>query len=186
MLKALLLAEILFSRRLDSTRGGRVKSHLFTALRVVAVLAMVWQFMHISWVHDVKRRIHRRVAVITDCSLSMQRCDQPVDTNEVARLTVATNLTSQIRGMLSKNYDVEELVFGSSSTDFAAALDDILETIPSDELSGAVFITDGCDTAGGEISAAARRFARAGAKISSVVVGSVSYTHLTLPTILLV
>lgn len=183
----LLLAEILFSRRLDSTRGGRVKSHLFTALRVVAVLAMVWQFMHISWVHDVKRRIHRRVAVITDCSLSMQRCDQPVDTNEVARLTVATNLTSQIRGMLSKNYDVEELVFGSSSTDFAAALDDILETIPSDELSGAVFITDGCDTAGGEISAAARRFARAGAKISSVVVGSLSnrvdaaITSLTIP-----
>ena len=61
--------------------------------------------------------------------------DQPVDTNEVARLTVATNLASRIRGILSKNYDVEELVFGSSSTDFAAALDDILETIRSNDSS---------------------------------------------------
>ncbi len=170
----LLVAEWLLCRRLDAERDGRVKSPLHAALRTAAFAAVVWQLLHISWVHDVTRRIHRRVAVVTDLSLSMERCDSSPGTNAPSRLVVATNLARIIEKRLSRRYDVEPRAFGSSATDFAEALENILEEVPGDELSGAVFLTDGCDTREGEVAAAARRFARAGARISTVLIGSTS------------
>lgn len=170
----LLMAEWLLCRRFDAERGGRVRSRLYAVLRAAVFASLVWQLLHISWVHDVKRRIHRRVAVVTDLSLSMSRCDLTDGASSRSRLVAATNLARVIEQRLSRRYDADARAFGSSFTDFTQALEKILEEVPSDELSGAVFLTDGCDTGEGEVAAAARRFARAGARISTVLIGSVS------------
>lgn len=170
----LLVAEYLLCRRFDAERGGRIKSHALFALRTAAFAAIVWQLMHISWVHDVNRRIHRRVVVVTDHSLSMARGDSSLGTNALSRLEVATNLASVIDKRLSRRYDVVPYAFGSSSTDFAQALENILDEVPGEELSGVVFLTDGCDTREGCVAAASRRIARAGARISTVLIGSTS------------
>ena len=173
----LLLAEILFCRRLDGERGGRVPSRVRTVLRAVAVLSLLWLLAHFSWTHDVTRSLHRRVAVVVDRSLSMQRTDgAPGDAGaddgaRPTRLSVATNCAVQVESMLGSKYDVEPYEFGGRTTDFSSALELVLERIPSEELAGAVFVTDGRDTTGVVPEAAARRFARLGAKVCSIVVG---------------
>ena len=172
----LLIAEILLCRRLDGERGGRVRSHFRIAMRAISVLALVWMLLHISWIHDRTRKIHRRVAVFTDHSLSMQRADATSDghTNSVVRYQLATNAAARIGRSLARRYDVEPFEFGATTTDFSDALELALRRIPSEELAGAVFLTDGRSTVEVGPEAAARRFARLGAKISSVVVGCAS------------
>lgn len=172
----LLLAELLLCWRLDGERGGQVRSRVRFALRALAVLAVVWMLLHISWTHDVNRKIHRRIAVFTDQSLSMRRgeVDARGVTNRVTRYEAATNAAATVMKRLAKRYDVEPFAFGGPVTDFSSALEEALERIPSEELAGAVFLTDGCDTSGNSPEAAARRFARLGAKISTVIVGSAS------------
>lgn len=170
----LLALELLFCRYLDRTRGGLSPSKARFALRAIAVLALVWMLSHVTWVHDVSRPIHRRVALFTDVSLSMHRSDPTDDggTNATVRLEVATDLAARLERELSDAYDVVPLTFGGETTDFAQALETALAEIPSEELAGAVFVTDGRQTADSSPEAASRRFARLGAKISSLVVGS--------------
>ena len=169
----LLLVEMLFCRRLDAERGGPVPSRVRTLLRVLAILAFAWFLLQLSWTHDVARTVHRRVAVLTDASLSMRRADLAADgtTNGVVRFTTATNVAATLTKDLSARYDVEELPFGGETTDYASALEQALERISSEELAGAVFITDGRSTSETGPEAAARRFARLGARISTVLVG---------------
>ena len=152
-------------------------SRVRTVLRAVAVLSLLWLLAHFSWTHDVTRSLHRRVAVVVDRSLSMQRADgAPGDAGaddgaRPTRLSVATNCAAQVESMLGSKYDVEPYEFGGRTTDFSSALELVLERIPSEELAGAVFVTDGRDTTGVVPEAAARRFARLGAKVCSIVVG---------------
>lgn len=170
----LLLGEWFFCRRLDAERGGRIKARVHTALRTAVFLAMAWQLLHINWIHDVTRRVHRRVAVVTDRSLSMELVDAQASEDATSRSHVASNVAARLEKELASRYDVESYSFGGGNTDFAAQLEKILAAIPGEELSGVVFVTDGCDTEGAEIDAASRRFARAGAKITTVVTGSLS------------
>ena len=170
----LLVAEMLLCRRIDTERGGRVPSRLRAALRAVALLSLLWMLAHISWTHDVTRSLHRRVAVFTDSSLSMQRDDAGprADGGRTTRYAVATNIAARLESRLAGRYDVEPFEFGDRTTDFSAALELAIARIPSEELAGAVFVTDGRDTTGVGPAAAARRFARLGARVSSVVVGN--------------
>lgn len=168
----LVVAELLFCRRLDAGRGGRVRSAPRFVLRTLSFLAIIWMLLHICWRHDFTREIHRRVAVVTDASRSMSQADDA--TNGVERRTVATNLAASIESSLSARYDVEPFEFGGETTSFADALETVLDRIPSEELAGAVFLTDGRSTDDTVPEAAARRFARLGAKICSVVIGSES------------
>ena len=170
----LLLAEMLLCRRIDAERGGRVPSLPRAALRAVALLSLLWMLAHVSWTHDVTRSLHRRVAVFADRSLSMQRADAGAgeDGVQATRYAAATNIAARLEERLLGRYDVEPFEFGDRTTDFSAALELALARIPSEELAGAVFVTDGRDTSDAGPSAAARRFARLGAKVSSVVVGN--------------
>lgn len=172
----LLIGEMLLCRRLDGERGGLVKSRYRFALRTLALLAIGWMLLHISWSHDEKRKIHRRVALFTDASLSMQRAD--IDergvTNSVTRYATATNCLKALAAQLQGDYDLEPFAFGGNTTDFTLALEEALNRIPSEELAGAVLVTDGRDTGAEPPEAAARRFARLGAKVSTVLVGSLS------------
>lgn len=170
----LLLGEWFLCRRLDDERGGRIKARLHTVLRTAALLAMLWQLLHLNWIHDVTRRVHRRVAVVCDRSLSIELADAPSGQDALPRFHTASNIVARLEKDLASRYDVEPYSFGGENTCFASILEKILETIPGEELSGVVFVTDGCDTEGAEVEAAARRFARAGAKITTVVTGSLS------------
>lgn len=181
----LMIFELLFARYVDASRRGEKPNWRLTRpdaksvrtyLRVLALLAIAWMLLHISWVHDVTRTVHRRVAVLTDTSLSMRRydLDEFGETNAVSRLDVATNVADRLVAGLGGRYDVESMAFGGETTDFAEALEKVLERIREEELAGCVFVTDGRLTGGAPVEAAARRFARAGAHVSTVLVGAVT------------
>ena len=162
----LLLIELFLCRMIDRERGGIIRSRVQILLRAVAFAALGWMLLHLSWSHDETRAVHRRVVVFTDESLSMKRPVSGID-----RYAVATNLAPRIADGLAGRYDVEPFAFGGAATDFAEALESALERIPAEELAGAVFLTDGRSTVDDSPEAAARRFARIGAKVSTVVIG---------------
>ena len=176
----LMIVEILLCRFIDGSRAGEgvrpPVSRVRVVLRALAFLALAWMLAHFIWVHDRTRKVSRKVAVIVDESLSMRRydLDENGGTNECSRLDAATNAAARLETALSEKYDVEGFTFGGDVTDFAAALEDVRARIPSDELAGAVFVTDGRPTAGADVEAIARHFARQGAKISSVIVGNIT------------
>ena len=176
----LMIAEILLCRFIDRARAGEglqpPASRVRIVLRTVAVLAILWMLAHLIWVHDRPRKVSRTVAVLVDQSLSMRRYDLDENgvTNAWSRLDVATNVAAQLERTLSGKYDVESLSFGGDVTDFADALEEVRARIPSEELAGAVFVTDGRPTAGADVEPVSRLFARQGAKISSVIVGNIT------------
>ena len=176
----LMLVEILLCRFIDGSRAGEgvrpPASRLRIALRVLAFLAIGWMLAHFVLTYDRTRRISRKVAVLVDESLSMRRYDLSADgaTNGCTRLDIATNVAARLEGALGAKYDVESFSFGGETTDFTAALEETRRRIPSEELAGAVFLSDGRATAGADIESVARLLARQGVKISSVVIGDIT------------
>ena len=176
----LMLVEILLCRFIDRSRAGEgpdvPPSRARFALRAVAVLALVWMLAHLVWTHDRPRKVSRRVAVLVDNSLSMRRADGGADgaTNALTRLAAATNAAAKLEAALGKSYDVDSFTFGDEVTDFAAALEGVRAQVPAEELAGAVFVTDGRPTAGADVEAVSRLYARQGAKVSSVIVGNIT------------
>ncbi len=174
----LMIIEILFCRFVDRSRAGEglPRSRLRTLLRVVSFLALAWMLSHFIWVHDRTRKVSRKVAVLVDNSLSMRRYDLTADgmTNTSSRLDVATNAAARIETELGEKYDMVSATFGGDVTDFAAALEDVRTLVPAEELAGVVFVTDGRPTAGADVEAVSRLYARQGAKISTVIVGNIT------------
>ena len=176
----LMLIEVLLCRYIDNSRAGEGqrprRSVACLVLRILAVLALLWMLAHVIWVHDRTRKVSRKVALLVDHSLSMRRHGRNEDgsTNTFTRLDVATNAAARLETALSGKYDIESFSFGDEVTDYAAALEEVRARIPSEELAGAVFVTDGRPTAGADVEAVSRLFARQGAKISSVIVGNVT------------
>ena len=177
----LMLAEILLCRYIDNARAGTspwgrasAAPPVRTVLRVLAFLALGWMLAHLVWVRDRPRKVSRKVAVLVDGSLSMRRYDLDAngETNSCTRLDVATNVAARLERALAEKYDVEGFDFGADTTDFAAALEAVRARIPAEELAGAMFVTDGRPTAGADVDSVTRLFARQGARISTVVVGS--------------
>lgn len=66
--------------------------------------------------------------------------------------------------------DAREIAF-RSVTDMTRALEEVTELLPSEELAGILFLTDGRHTGEAGVSATSRRLARAGIPVSSVVIG---------------
>lgn len=58
-----------------------------------------------------------------------------------------------------------------SVTDMTRAMEEVTELLPSEELAGLLFLTDGRHTGEAGVAATARRLAQAGIPVSSVVVG---------------
>lgn len=176
----LMLVEILMCRMIDRTRAGEgvqlTVSRLRIVLRTIAILSVCWMLAHLVWVTDRTRKISRKVAILTDSSLSMNRRDTRIDgaTNDCTRLDFATNLTAQLEARLGKKYDLDSVSFGGDTTDFAAALENVRSRVPSEELAGVVLVTDGRSTAGADVESVVRVLARQGVKVSSVVVGNVT------------
>ena len=176
----LMLVEIALCRAIDASRaaeGTRPRpSPVRIALRALAFLALFWMLAHVVWVEERVRKVTRTVAVLVDSSLSMRRYDLDAAgvTNDCSRLTVATNAAAQLEAALAERYDVVNVAFGDEVTDFAAALEEVRTRIPPEELAGAVFVTDGRPTAGADVEPVSRLLARQGAKVTTLVVGSVT------------
>jgi hypothetical protein len=66
--------------------------------------------------------------------------------------------------------DARETAF-RSVTDMTRAMEEVTEMLPSEELAGVLFLTDGRHTGEAGVAATARRLAKAGIPISSVVIG---------------
>jgi hypothetical protein len=66
--------------------------------------------------------------------------------------------------------DAREAAF-RSVTDMTRAMEEVTEMLPSEELAGVLFLTDGRHTGEAGVAATARRLAKAGIPISSVVIG---------------
>ena len=66
--------------------------------------------------------------------------------------------------------DSAEIAF-QSSTDVTRALEEVVESIPSEELAGVLLFTDGRHTGDAGVEAVSRRLGQAGVHVSSVVIG---------------
>lgn len=66
--------------------------------------------------------------------------------------------------------DARETAF-RSVTDMTRAMEEVTELLPSEELAGLLFLTDGRHTGEAGVAATARRLAKAGIPVSSVVIG---------------
>ena len=172
----LVLLEIYLARRFDRQRGISVKRGWNFAfrciLRILAVAAIVWMLFQIVWSEDRTRTTVRRVVVLEDRSLSMNRKDAVIEQRKLPRCEVATNVVEQLKDLLADRYDVSVQPFGGATTDFAAALESVRQQVRSEELAGVVFVTDGRLAGGSDPEPVARRFAHAGQRIGSVLVGS--------------
>ncbi len=169
----LLVLELLVSFRSDRSRLDGVpvrRPVLFTILRVVSFLSILWMLLHVVIVHERTRRISRKVAVLVDMSESMTYRNIPDGTNRVSRFDTATNVSERLESALHRKYDVESFTFGGETTDFAVALEDVRARIPPEELAGAVVVSDGRATAGENVDAISRQFGRQAAKIAGVLV----------------
>jgi hypothetical protein len=70
----------------------------------------------------------------------------------------------------AEDADARETTF-RSVTDMTRAMEEVTEMLPSEELAGVLFLTDGRHTGEAGVAATARRLAKAGIPISSVVIG---------------
>ena len=66
--------------------------------------------------------------------------------------------------------DTRETAF-RASTDFTHALEHVMNTVPSEELAGVLFLTDGRHTGESSVTPITRRLAQAGVPVSSIVIG---------------
>ena len=176
----LMIIELFLCRFIDHSRAGEglcpPRSYVRLVLRIFSFIALIWMLAHFVWVRDCTRKISRKVAVLVDESQSMKRHDLDAlgKTNTFSRVDIATNIASRLEASLAEKYDVEGFTFGEEVTDFAAALETVRSYVPAEELAGAIFITDGRPTAGADVEAVARHFARQGTKISSIIVGNIT------------
>ncbi len=170
----ILVVEVVLARRFDVTRGivAGAGSGVWARrlCRLMAFLALVWMLVHLVWAHDRTRATPRRVVVLHDRSLSMERADGFGAARRVRR-EVATNVVEDLTAVLAGRYEVEVRSFGGATTDFASALETVRARIRPEELAGVVFVTDGRLAGGADPEPVARRFAHATQPVSTVLVG---------------
>jgi hypothetical protein len=70
----------------------------------------------------------------------------------------------------AESADARETAF-RSVTDMTRAMEEVTEILPSEELAGLLFLTDGRHTGEAGVAATTRRLAKAGIPVSSVVIG---------------
>jgi len=169
----------------ESRNLGRKRARQLVGLRLAALGLLGWILIEPTWVRSVKRKIDRQIAVLWDESASMDLTD---DGQTKSRKLIAREALEK-SGILAKLGDqlrVREIPFARSpetegkasaggwnmATDIAAALDGTLEQIPTDELAGAIVLTDGRHNRPSRVEESARRFGILDAPLGIVAVGS--------------
>ena len=171
--------------RYEQGAVGRAKGGGLTALRLLALVALVWMLLQPVFSRKVNRELEQEVVVVLDESASMNLID-PGETStrydiaaeaindsglfEELEGKVGVRLMRAARKALGKD---EEAAEGwDQATDLANAMTTVLEQVPPDNLAGLVMMTDGRHNRPGRVEDVARRFGILDAPIGVVGIGS--------------
>jgi hypothetical protein len=182
---ALAIELILVLYRYESQAVTPRRGRWMVALRLAALLVLVWILVEPTWIREVERNRNREVVVVLDDSASMHLRDDGgpatrLETGEeaLAKSGILAKLgegmkVRTVRAARSVKSDGEGKAEGwSDATDIAAALGTVLEQVPPDDLAGVVLVSDGRHNRPGRVEDVARRFGILDAPVGVVATGS--------------
>lgn len=171
--------------RYEQGAVGRTKGGWLTALRLLALVALVWMLLQPVFSRKVNRELEQEVVVVLDESASMNLID-PGETStrydiaakaindsglfEELQGKVGVRLMRAARKALGKDEAAAE--GWDQATDLANAMTTVLEQVPPDNLAGLIMMTDGRHNRPGRVEDVARRFGILDAPIGVVGIGS--------------
>jgi hypothetical protein len=163
---------------------GPQRARKLTALRLFALVLIAWLLLEPTLVLKVNRAVERELVILLDESGSMTLTDDgaTVSRREMARTaleeaglekTLAEDARVRTLRFARTAVDGEDTAAGwNQSTDLAAALATVLETVPPEQLAGAILVTDGRHNRPSRVEESARRFGILDAPVGIVAVGS--------------
>ena len=185
LITALAVEFIIFLYRYEQSAVGRTKGNWLTALRLLALLALVWMLLQPVFSRKVNRELEQEVVVVLDDSASMDLVDPGATASRYDIAADAINesgLFEDLKGRVGVRFmraarkalgeDEEEAEGWDQATDLANAMTTVLEQVPSDNLAGIVMMTDGRHNRPGRVEDVARRFGILDAPIGVVGIGS--------------
>ncbi len=185
LITALAIEFIIFLYRYEQSAVGRTKGSWLTALRLLALLALVWMLLQPVFSRKVNRELEQEVVVVLDDSASMDLVDPGATASRydiAADVINASGLFEELEGKVGVRFmraarkalgeDEEEAEGWDQATDLANAMTTVLEQVPPDNLAGIVMMTDGRHNRPGRVEDVARRFGILDAPIGVVGIGS--------------
>ena len=185
LITALAVEFIIFLYRYEQSAVGRTKGNWLTALRLLALLALVWMLLQPVFSRKVNRELEQEVVVVLDDSASMDLVDPGATASRYDIAADAINesgLFEDLKGRVGVRFmraarkalgeDEEEAEGWDQATDLANAMTTVLEQVPPDNLAGIVMMTDGRHNRPGRVEDVARRFGILDAPIGVVGIGS--------------
>lgn len=175
---------LLMLYRYESQAVGTRRARKLTALRLLALVVISWLLLEPTLVMKVNRAIEREIVILLDESGSMTLTDdgESQSREEIARAALKESglekaLSEEARVRILRfartAVDDEETAVGwDQSTDLAAALSTVLESVSPEQLAGAVLVTDGRHNRPARVEDSARRFGILDAPVGIVAVGS--------------
>jgi len=175
---------LLWLYRYESRAVGSRRARKLNALRLFALVLISWLLLEPTLVLKVNRAIERQIVILLDESASMTLTDDGATASrqEIARAAIKD---AGLEEALAEGAQVRTLRFArtavdgegtaagwNQSTDLAAALSTVLETVPPDQLAGAILVTDGRHNRPSRVEDSARRFGILDAPVGIVAVGS--------------
>lgn len=185
LITALAVEFIIFLYRYEQSAVGRTKGNWLTALRLLALLALVWMLLQPVFSRKVNRELEQEVVVVLDDSASMDLVDPGATASRYDMAANAINesgLFDDLEGRVGVRFmraarkalgeDEEEAEGWDQATDLANAMTTVLEQVPPDNLAGIVMMTDGRHNRPGRVEDVARRYGILDAPIGVVGIGS--------------
>ncbi|MFD2255507.1 hypothetical protein ACFSSA_02365 [Luteolibacter algae] len=187
IIASLLIEAIVRLYRYESRAIPVERARVLLTLRIAACSLLAFILIDPTLVREVPHEIEQEVVILIDDSASMGLIDEG---QEQSRYEIGARAlrSSRLEQILRQKLSVRTLYTGRSpndraasssegespeaSTDLAAALDAVLDQIPSQELAGVVMLTDGRHNGPGRVEDYARRFGIIEAPIGIVALGS--------------
>jgi len=176
---------IIFLYRYEQSAVGRTKGRWLTALRLLALVALVWMLLQPVFSRKVNRELEQEVIVVMDDSASMDLVDpgKTASRYDISKDAInESGLFEELKGKVGVRIiraarktlsEGEEAAEGwDQATDLAKAMSTVLEQVPPDNLAGLVMVTDGRHNRPGRVEDIARRFGILDAPIGVVGIGS--------------
>ncbi|NRB27771.1 MAG: VWA domain-containing protein [Roseibacillus sp.] len=185
LITAVAVEFIIFLYRYEQSAVGRTKGRWLTALRLLALVALIWMLLQPVFSRKVNRELEQEVIVVMDDSASMDLVDpgQTASRYDISKDAInASGLFEALKGKVGVRIvraarktlsEGEEAAEGwDQATDLAKAMTTVLEQVPPDNLAGLVMVTDGRHNRPGRVEDIARRFGILDAPIGVVGIGS--------------
>ena len=185
LITAVAVEFIIFLYRYEQSAVGRTKGRWLTALRLLALVALIWMLLQPVFSRKVNRELEQEVIVVMDDSASMDLVDpgQTASRYDISKDAInASGLFEALKGKVGVRIvraarktlsEGEEAAEGwDQATDLTKAMTTVLEQVPPDNLAGLVMVTDGRHNRPGRVEDIARRFGILDAPIGVVGIGS--------------